>query len=67
MNFDYVGLTDEGLTAKIYCQALGRIYLNLSNSIIEIEFEIIDGENKYFFILTLCNLVSGAIHYKLKN
>jgi hypothetical protein len=67
MKFDYVNLSSEKLTNKVFCEALGLTYSNLGKSIILTDFVISDTESEfsYFFTLNECNVVSGAISYKL--
>ena len=67
MKFDYVNLSSEKLTNRVFCEALGLTYSNLGKSIILTDFVISDTESEfsYFFTLNECNVVSGAISYKL--
>jgi hypothetical protein len=67
MKFDYVNLSSEKLTNKVFCEALGLTYSNLGKSIILTDFVINDKESEFSYLFTLneCNVVSGAISYKL--
>jgi len=67
MKFDFVNLSSEKLTNKVFCEALGFIYSNLGKSTILTDFVINDKESQYTysFILDECNVVSGVVLYKL--
>lgn len=67
MKFDYVNLSSEKLTNKVFCEAMGLIYSQLGKSTILTDFLINDKESQfsYYFNLTECNVVSGAVTYKL--
>lgn len=65
MNFDYATLDPNGLPNNVYCLAMGKIYSNLGNDIIQIKFEIIDYVKTYKFELDSINEVSGVVSYKL--
>lgn len=67
MKFDFVNLSSEKLTNKVFCEALGLVYSNLGKSIILTDFVINDKESQfsYSFILNVCNVVSGVVLYKL--
>ena len=69
MKFDYVNLSSEKLTNKVFCEALGLIYSNLGKSIILTDFVVNDNESQfsYSFVLNECNVVSGVVLYKLIN
>lgn len=62
MTFDFVTL-DATVPNKIYCQAMGIIYSNLSVSNIKTDFELQDKECIYHFTLSECNTVSGVVAY----
>lgn len=67
MKFDYVNLSSEKLTNKVFCEAMGLIYSQLGKSTILTDFFINDKESQfsYYFNLTECYIVSGAVTYKL--
>ena len=69
MKFDFVNLSSEKLTNKVFCEALGLIYSNLGKSIILTDFVVNDNESQfsYSFVLNECKVVSGVVLYKLTN
>ena len=65
MNFDYATVDPQGMPNNIYCLAIGKVYTNLGNDIIEIKFEVIDKVKTYKFELDSINQISGVVSYKL--